>query len=70
MVMGTGMQCGNLVSIVLSTKDSAIDGQTWALRQDGVIANSWCDTKAINIEGGSSSNGANLILYSIHDNAN
>ena len=62
-----GTQCGNLVSVVLSSKAS--DGQSWTL-QDGAIVNNLCNTKAIDIQDGSTSNGANLILYSIHGNWN
>jgi hypothetical protein len=71
MVVGTeGSQCGNSVSIVLSTKDDCLGSLSWTLRQDGVIVNTKCDTKAIDISGGASSNGANLILWSIHGGAN
>jgi hypothetical protein len=68
MVVGfAGTQCGNLVSVILSSKGE--DGQTWTL-QDGVMVNNLCNTKAIDIQNGSTSNGANLILYNIHGNWN
>ena len=66
MVLGfEGTTCGNSVSVVLSSKSSCDLGQAWMLREDGVIVNSKCDTKAIDIAGG-----ANIILWSIHGNSN
>eukprot|EP00804_Cyclotella_cryptica_P007729 CCRYP_001349-RA/>CCRYP_001349-RA protein AED:0.03 eAED:0.03 QI:702/0.83/0.76/1/0.83/0.84/13/138/1465 len=63
-------QCGNSVSIVLSDKVDCLGSLSWTVPQDGVMVNAQCDTKAIDISGGSSSNGANLILWSIHGGAN
>jgi len=67
-----GSKCGNSASVVLARKNNCLDGQAWTLRQDGVIVNADCDTKAIDISGGlsSSSNGANIILWSVHGAAN
>jgi hypothetical protein len=65
-----GSLCGNSVSIVLSRKEDCLDSLSWTRRQDGVIVNGKCNTQAIDISGGSSNNGANLILWSIHGGAN
>ena len=66
MVVGfEGTTCGNSVSVVLSSKSSCDYGQAWMLREDGVIVNSKCDTKAVDIAGGS-----NIILWSIHGGSN
>jgi len=65
-----GSLCGNSVSIVLSRKEDCLDSLSWTQRQNGVIVNAKCNTKAIDISGGASNNGANLILWSIHGGAN
>ena len=71
MVVGiAGSLCGNSVAVVLSRKEDCLDSLSWNQRQDGVIVNAKCNTKAIDISGGSSNNGANLILWSIHGGAN
>jgi hypothetical protein len=75
MVVGfEGVVCGDSVSVVLRTKVDAkgFDDQAWNSNHDstGIITNVKCNTKAIDISGGGSNNGANLILYSIHSNWN
>jgi hypothetical protein len=75
MVVGfEGTVCGNSVSVVLRTKVGVegFDDHAWNLNHDSsdIITNVKCNSKAIDISGGGSGNGANLILYSIHSNWN
>jgi hypothetical protein len=63
-----GTSCSNSVSVVLATKNGWDDGQDWMLREDGVIVNAKCDTKAIDISGGTW--GTDIILWSIHGGGN
>eukprot|EP00956_Cyclotella_meneghiniana_P029363 scaffold70782_cov63-Cyclotella_meneghiniana.AAC.2 len=66
MVVGfKGTKCSNSASVVISSKDNCDISQTWDLRNDGVIVNTECDTKAIDIAGGT-----NIIIYSIHAGSN
>ena len=58
-------QCSNSVSVVLSQKDICDYVKSWTLRDDGVIVNAQCDSKAVDIAGGS-----NIILWSIHAGSN
>jgi hypothetical protein len=60
-----GTSCSNSASVVLATKSNCDDGQVWMFREDNVIVNAKCDTKAVDISGGT-----NIILWSIHGNLN
>jgi hypothetical protein len=60
-----GTACSNPASVVLATKSNCNDAQAWILREDGVIVNVKCSTKAVDIAGGT-----NIILWSIHGNSN
>ena len=66
MVLGIeSSQCGNSVSVVLSPRSSCDHSQSWNMREDGVIVNAQCNSKAIDIASGS-----RIILWSIHGNDN